>query len=106
MIYNISHKTTYEYSDTVSLSHHFLRLCPRPLPHQECNYHRLRIVPAPSSMDHRVDYFGNPVTFFTIETPHRKLEIVSENSKVSVKALKSHVPAETPSWNIIRDLTR
>ena len=32
MIYRLTHTTTYQYSGTVSLSHHLLRLRPRDLP--------------------------------------------------------------------------
>jgi transglutaminase-like putative cysteine protease len=105
MVYNISHRTTYEYSDSVSLSQHFLRLRPRPLPQQVCSEHVLKISPTPSSIDHRIDYFGNRVTFFTVEGAHRELEIISE-STVTALAAANPDPAETPSWNSARDLTR
>jgi transglutaminase-like putative cysteine protease len=105
MIYNISHRTTYEYSDTVSLSQHFLRLRPRQLPLQDCSAHETRILPAPSSTDNRTDYFGNRVTFITVEVPHQKLEIISE-SRVSILQSSPPNASETPSWNSVRDLAR
>lgn len=105
MTYNISHRTTYDYSDTVSLSQHILRLHPRSLPQQNCSSYELQILPAPASLDHRTDYFGNRVTFFTIEGPHQKLEIVSRSKVTALPALISDA-SETPSWNSTRELTR
>ena len=39
MTYKITHTTTYDYTDSVSLSHHLLRLTPRQLAHQHCLGH-------------------------------------------------------------------
>jgi transglutaminase-like putative cysteine protease len=105
MTYNVSHRTTYEYSDTVSLSQHFLRLRPRSLPHQICSAHEFQINPVPSSIDHRIDYFGNQVTFFTVEGPHQRLDITSA-SRISVSPMSPPDAYETPSWNSVRELTR
>ncbi len=105
MVYQVSHRTTYEYSDPVSLSQHFLRLHPCQSARQHCIEHELQVLPQPSSMDHRIDYFGNRVTFLTIEAPHRKLEIVAK-SKVAVIAGPTPDAAETPAWNAVRDLIR
>jgi transglutaminase-like putative cysteine protease len=105
MVYQVSHRTTYEYSDPVSLSQHFLRLHPCQSARQHCIEHELQVLPQPSSMDHRIDYFGNRVTFLTIEAPHRKLEIVAK-SKVAVIGGPTPDAAETPAWNAVRDLIR
>jgi len=105
MIYNISHRTSYDYSDPVSFSQHFLRLHPRDTPHQYCSSYELEVRPTPSNIDHRIDYFGNRVAFFTIEGPHQKLEITSR-SKVTALDTATPEAFETPSWNIVRDLTR
>ena len=36
MIYRVRHRTTYDYEDPVSVSHHLVRLTPRNLPGQIC----------------------------------------------------------------------
>src|SRR5204862_8104429 len=48
MIYEITHTTTYDYRDAVSVSHHVLRLTPRSLSHQLCLAHEVRIHPHPA----------------------------------------------------------
>src|SRR3954470_9302455 len=105
MIYKILHRTTYDYTDLVSFSQHFLRLHPRETSHQYCSSYELDVRPTPSNIDQRIDYFGNRVAFFTIEGPHQKLEIISR-SKVTALGTTTPEDFETPSWNIVRDLTR
>ena len=36
MILEVSHRTIYDYADTVSISLHLLHLLPRQCPHQRC----------------------------------------------------------------------
>ena len=40
MIYRVRHRTTYDYEDPVSVSHHLVRLTPRNLPRQVCHGNR------------------------------------------------------------------
>ena len=47
MIYRVWHRTTYDYEDPVSVSHHLVRLTPRNLPGQVCRETGLTIRPAP-----------------------------------------------------------
>ena len=48
MIYRVWHRTTYDYEDPVSVSHHLVRLTPRNLPGQVCRETGLTILPAPA----------------------------------------------------------
>jgi len=47
MIYNISHRTIYEYTAPVTVSHHAARVEPRGLPQQETERFSLHIEPTP-----------------------------------------------------------
>src|SRR5437016_2413745 len=105
MIYQITHTTTYDYRGTVSVSHHVLRLTPRDLPHQRCLSHELLIEPRPAIARQHIDYFGNAVTFVTVEGAHRKLTVTS-SSKVAVLRPPLLDPAETPGWESVRDSNR
>ena len=105
MTYQIIHTTTYDYSELVSLSHHMLRLHPRGSPGQRCLEHRLEIVPEPTLAGRHTDYFGNAVTFITIEAPHKQLTIQSR-SLVAVDAVTWPDPADTPAWESVRDSCR
>jgi len=105
MIYEITHTTTYDYRDTVSVSHHLLRLTPRSLPHQRCLGYEVCIVPHPAVAWPHIDYFGNAVTFVTVEGPHRQLTITS-SGKVAVTRPPLPDPAETPAWETVRESSR
>jgi len=73
MIYRVRHKTTYDYEDPVSVSHHLVRLTPRNLPGQVCRRTEISIVPVPAVTSTHNDYFGNIQTFFTLQEPHNSL---------------------------------
>ncbi|HEY2843503.1 MAG TPA: transglutaminase family protein [Bryobacteraceae bacterium] len=75
MTYRILHKTTYKYKHPVSLGDHVAYLTPRSKTNQKCLEHGLRVTPTPAAMGERLDYFGNPVSFFTIQEPHEELSI-------------------------------
>ncbi|MEO6036711.1 MAG: transglutaminase family protein [Verrucomicrobiota bacterium] len=105
MNYKITHTTTYNYTDSVSLSHHLLRLTPRELLHQRCLHHDVRIDPEPAVSQRDFDYFGNAVTFLTLEGPHKKLVVKSE-SHVALAPHLIPAPAETPFWERVRDSSR
>ena len=98
MIYDVSHRTTFLYSQSVSISHHMLHLSPRASPNQNCLRHSILIEPPPTISKESTDYFGNPTTYLTIEEPHRELTIISR-SRVDVMAPAHPDPAETPPWD-------
>jgi transglutaminase-like putative cysteine protease len=105
MIYEITHTTTYDYEVPVSVSHHLLRLHPRRLQHQRCVEHDLRFEPRPAASKTHIDYYGNRVTFVTIEGAHKQLVITSHN-QVEIKPGPPTVGVETPAWETVRDLCR
>ena len=83
MIYRVRHRTTYDYKDPVSVSHHLVRLTPRNLPGQVCRRTQISVLPAPHITATHHDYFGNTQTFFTLEEPHDGL-IVEASSELEV----------------------
>ena len=105
MTYNLTHTTTYEYRDAVSVSHHVLRLRPRDLPNQQCLQHEVTIDPLPAVRVPHGDYFGNAVSFVTVEGAHRRLSITSR-SVVNVTRSPRPSLGETPDWEAVRDFCR
>jgi transglutaminase-like putative cysteine protease len=103
MNYRLTHTTTYQYGGTVSLSHHVLRVQPRELLRQRCLRNELQIEPRPDVLCQHRDYFGNPMTFVTIEGSHRRL-LITSRSEVELTAAQSPGPAQTPSWETARDM--
>jgi transglutaminase-like putative cysteine protease len=105
MIYELTHATTFEYVHSVALSHHTLRLHPRDLPRQKCLRNRLQIQPSAGVVQSHLDYFGNEVTFVTVEGSHRHL-VITSRSRVEVHPAETPEATETTSWEIVRDLCR
>jgi len=103
MRYTVTHQTTYDYASAVSVSHHFARLTPRDTEYQHCHQHELRVEPSPSLESMRVDYFGNPTTFLTVEGAHSELTVTA-SSQVELVPRYSPAPGETPAWESVREL--
>ena len=98
MIYEVSHRTIYSYAHPVSISHHILHLLPRQCPHQVTGDTALEVTPAPSIRHEDLDYFGNPVTFLTIQQDHTELSLRAL-SFVDVRPRALPEPAATPPWD-------
>jgi len=97
MTYRITHRTTYKYQYPVSFGNHAAYLTPRTGPHQRCESHALRVTPLPVAWSRRTDYFGNCVTFFTIQEPHEALAIEA-CSTVTVDG-EAAWPEQSMAWD-------
>ena len=98
MRYHVSHTTRYGYCETVSICYNQARLTPRNCLHQVCHASRLDIRPAAVIGQRRRDYFGNEVTYFTVQEPHRALSIAVE-SEIELLALPPAAPDASPPWD-------
>lgn len=99
MNYRISHTTTYAYRETVSLCQNVAHLAPRDCEWQTAEPHILTITPDPAVIEERIDYFGNPVQYFTVQEPHRELTVKVEH----VIAVEPRpLPLATEAWESIR----
>ena len=102
MKYQVRHLTDYTYADPVNLSHHLVHLSPRADNGQVAGKRELNITPSPAFRRERIDAFGNRVTYFSIEEPHKRLT-VEALCEVEVP------PAERPpllfpvAWEAVRD---
>lgn len=76
MKYSIRHQTRYLYSSPASISHNRLHSRPRDCAWQLRGEPNLVIEPEPACLNHQTDYFGNPVSFFTVQKPHKELNVV------------------------------
>lgn len=100
MRYHITHVTTYAYAEPVSLCQNVAHLAPRPSRRQAAEAPVLSITPDPAVIEDRVDYFGNPVCYFTVQEPHRELTVSVEHR---VEVTPEPAPAHTPAWEAVRD---
>lgn len=100
MRYHITHVTTYAYAEPVSLCQNVAHLAPRPCHRQRAEPPVLSITPDPAVIEDRVDFFGNPVCYFTVQEPHRELTVSVEHR---VEVEPDPVPAASPPWELVRD---
>ncbi|MGB5605539.1 MAG: transglutaminase family protein, partial [Gammaproteobacteria bacterium] len=77
MKYRVVHTTEYRYGITVSLCHNLAHLRPRNLSNQQCLGHRLQIDPLPVDLAEHEDYFGNDVSYFSIQQSHQVLTVTA-----------------------------
>lgn len=75
MKYQLRHTTRYDYTSDVTLSHNEARLLPRDLPWQKVANTLLQISPQPVRVGERLDFFGNRVSYFSIQELHSTLEV-------------------------------
>ncbi len=97
MVYRIVHRTSYKYMYPVSVGNHVACLTPRSFPSHRCDRNKLFITPKPATRTDRLDYFGNQLTFFTIQEPHRKL-VIEARSFVTIEENAKRWPGQSRPW--------
>jgi len=102
MIYEVTHRTEYDYDSEVADSYALLHLLPREHPGQRCRSADVVVVPAPEDHQVRVDYFGNRVSFVAIHRRHRALRVTA-TSVVEVDEPPAPAPAGERPWEEVRD---
>lgn len=103
MTYNLVHRTVYEYTAPVAVSHHVARLEPRSDARQQRERFELKIVPEPLLKKNRADYFGNQLCFFSIQQVHRRLEITATSRVVIHEAGVARLE-DSPPWEEVARL--
>lgn len=83
--YEITHRTTYDYSDDVTSSYGKGFLTPRDSRRQRCISHELLIDPEASDSSTSRDGYGNVYSYFHVTERHRRLSVTS-HSVVEVDA--------------------
>jgi len=102
MRYDVRHETEYSYTQPVTISHNALHLRPRPVEHQRCRTVHLDIVPRPAMTVERTDYFGNPVTYLTVQQPHQSMTIASQCT-IEVERVEPLIEGVSQPWETVRD---
>ncbi|HEX3147358.1 MAG TPA: transglutaminase family protein [Gemmataceae bacterium] len=98
--YRITHTTTYTYGDPVSLCQNVAHLTPRSSPRQRVERTVMSVTPEPAVFEERLDYFGNPVTYFTVQEQHTEL-VVRVSHRMVVRP-DTPMPTATPPWEEVR----
>jgi len=97
MRYLVRHTTAYRYSEPASLGHNQARLAPRSFGRQRCLSSRIEIRPEPAEQSEWLDYYGNRVSYFTIEREHAELTVTAR-SEVELDSPPYVDPAATVAW--------
>ncbi|HMO50593.1 MAG TPA: transglutaminase family protein [Kiritimatiellia bacterium] len=100
MKYRVIHRTEYEYSDTATVCHNIAHLSPRSGAGQYCSSHYLSVVPQPTVLEERIDHFGNQIYYFSIERPHKKMEVTATST---VEPGRAGEAPSTVAWASYRD---
>jgi transglutaminase-like putative cysteine protease len=98
MIFEISHKTLYRYSQPVMQSQHLVHMSPRLYPGQTIRHHSLIIEPAPALRYDGLDPFGNPVTILDVEMPHKEF-VLHARSVIETSRRGEFDLARTTPWD-------
>lgn len=98
MIYRVRHCTTFEYEQPVTFVYNLLHLKPRPLPWQTGHASRMTVLPEPVVLCERRDFFGNIMTYCSVEHKHDAMRILIESE---IEVLSRHIPpcGEGVPWN-------
>jgi transglutaminase-like putative cysteine protease len=103
VLYDIRHKTTFNYEEVVSVSHHVLHLAPRKHPRQTCFESKTAVDPQPAVDSIGEDYFGNPIRHLTVQKPHRQL-VVDARSRLEVRPVAEPFALDQSApWEAVRD---
>ena len=97
MDYRITHRTIYDYTGGVTISHHAARLMPLAGGTQRVSDFELTIFPEPAVRKESRDYFGNHVCFFAIQESHQTFEVVA-TSRVSLDSARLPDIHAAPAW--------
>lgn len=99
MQYRITHTTEYTYGEVVPLCHNMVRLRPRDTDRQRCLMDDLAIDPPPATRRDGFDFFGNHVSWFSLQEPHSGLAITSS---CLVEVTAQPQPASFEAWESVR----
>lgn len=100
MNYRVTHVTTYEASERVSVCHNVAKLKPRQTRYQSCARHKLVISPTASRRTTSEDSFGNSSTYFSSCTGYLKLTATS-SSTVAVSDPQFDTLSDSPEWESV-----
>jgi transglutaminase-like putative cysteine protease len=102
MIYDIRQTTICTYASPVAHARHVLRLTPIHRAGQQVHIASLKITPEPSQRREGQDFFGNRITWITLEQRHDKLT-VKVSARVAVDEIAEPAALTTPAFESVRE---
>jgi len=102
--YKVLHKTKYFYEDLVAYCHNMAHMYPLTSRHQDCFRTHVTVNPKPVVSSFRRDYFGNQVFLFSVEDPHKSLEVIVESTIRTHESSLGYDLARSKPWEEILDI--
>lgn len=99
----ITHETVYDYLPAVETAQHMAYLTPLHSASQALLSHSLQVIPDPAQISSTQDVFGNTRSFFSLQVPHNKLQVLAI-SRVLTQAVR--LPASEVAWETVRERFR
>lgn len=96
--YHVSHRTTYEYSRSMTDGYTLAYLLPRPTPHQVVERAEVDVSPEPDERSEHIDVFGNRVVQVGVHHGHASLTLHAESVVVVEPA---SVTDPGPPWETV-----
>jgi transglutaminase-like putative cysteine protease len=103
--FRIRHVTHYLYEEPVSLCHSLAHLKPRQQAGQRILSAQVRVDPWPAVSREHTDFFGNRVSYFSIQQSHEALEVTAA-SEVEVDPPPLPDFAASPPWERVVEALR
>jgi transglutaminase-like putative cysteine protease len=101
VIYNLRHRTTYDYESAVTYARCVLRLTPRTSASQTVLKSSVLVTPKPATTLERLGAFGERTLTVVIDKPHRAL-VIDAKARVDVHGPPVTDPGAGPSWEQVR----
>jgi transglutaminase-like putative cysteine protease len=98
MIYDVVHRTQYDYDAPVASSFAEVRQLPDDVDGQVCLRREVVIEPAPDHQREHRDYFGNLAATVTVHDPHTKLVVMSTSRIDTTARPTSFGPVGDRPW--------
>jgi transglutaminase-like putative cysteine protease len=101
MKYRVTHITSYDYSETVPFCYNLAHLSPRGCAHQKTLEGRIEVSPVNALFGRRrMDYFGNEITYFTVQEAHNSLSVTA-TSVVDLTPIEFPNLTDSPPWKAV-----
>lgn len=105
VLLEVEHSTAYGYATPVTEAQHLAYLQPLQDARQQLLQHGLQIEPAPSRRGEDHDVFGNARTLFSLNQPHRALQVLAR-SRLALQPREAVDVAASPPWEEVRQRLR
>ena len=105
MLLRILHRTRYRYHGAIDMAQHMVHLRPVDTASQRVLSHELRIDPEPAARSETTDVFGNPRTFFSLQSIHSMLTVEADSlvQTQPPEPLPEGPPWRSMTWERVRE---